>query len=817
MALALTLPLLAWGVATRDLLGGDDKTPWGSDTWGHLTHAVHLRDSWRAGIAYPSLFPQWYLGIQNLRYWGPLTYIVLAALMSAGLAPIQAGNVAVAGALLCGALGVLRFRRWWGWPLAGAAATLYVLLPDHLRVAFAEGNLPRTLCNALLPWLVFQTLRVLEPDSSARDGVLLALLFAAVMITHAMMAAIFGAGLLLLVICYGLLGGASLQRVSRAAGLLIVGGLLSCWWFLPSLSGGITALDSEALEETLVFMPLSVTLDPFRRWADREAFYIGLALVVVLPFAWRGSKQAATRSLLLVGLATSFLSATIVRSLYLSLPAHSLFWPQRFLSFGATVLLLGCIAALAERRMPRWLGVGALLVLAADVVPSLPLTALRPPPVAVATLSAQISGANGWRVATLDLSRLGSAPAFYLHMLTHREQVFGWAYHGATTARTVGALNWALEHDYLDFASSRLNLLGVDDVLLLDLPAFPRTLTSRLQKDGFQPEGQQVALSWWHRAGSPRAAAIQPQALGIGKGASNLAIVFPSLLVGDSTTLDAYSLDELKRFPTLVLSGFDWHDQEQAEALVRDYALAGGHVVIDLTGAPLDPFARVPKFLDVYGEPVWLTEPITAETNDQVIPLRSFSTEYRPWLGTAPQGLTEHTVSFRYLGERAVLTGWKHVTSSGKGAAPQDARVWFVGANLPFHALLTRDPAATVLLGDVLRLKPSSAPTMSSVPLKDYVASTQGYDFEVELTQPTLLLIPVGAQEGMRVLVDGTPTPLLALEQLVALSLPAGAHVVEMRVLPTSVHRIALVISFVGVLLLAEIWRRWPRSTRSIV
>lgn len=784
----------AIAVVGRDALR-PDLAPWGSDTWGHLTHALHLREAWAAGDPLPRLFAGWYLGIQNLRYWGPLTYLLLAGALALGCSPLQAANLFVVATMLLGALGVLRFRRWWGWPLASAAAVLFVVLPDHLRVAFAEGNLPRALCNALLPWLIYFTIRVLETPAARWPRLCLALTFALVVLTHAMMAAIFGVGLALIAVLAGVLGGASARSVGLTLGLLALGTLLAGWWFLPSLQGGITALDPTAAQESLVFVAPTLLLDPLRRWRDPEVLYLGLSLVLLLPLFWRLARQPTTRALLLSGVLTAVVVLEPLRPLYLALPGHTLFWPQRFLSVGVTALLLGGCAALAEGgRRRRWLLVGALTLLVVDTLPSLHLARLRPPPAELAALSSAIGAAPGWREATLDRSRLGSAPAFYISAQARREQIFGWAYQGAATARLISALNWALEHGWTAYALSRLDLLGVDDALV-DRRSMPPSTEQMLRAGGFALAEQRASLAWWHRDGAPRAWLLRPQALGIGRGAHNLAVLFPSLLVGSSPVLDDYSPAFLHRFPVLVLSGFQWRDRQRAEQLVRDYALQGGHVVVDLTGAPLDPLARSPYFLGVYGEPVWLSGRLQAQIDGQPRDLGALSSAYQPWLGIAPQGLDGVASTFDYLEQAPALVGWR--TVQGRDGQTT-ARVWFVGANLPFHALVARHPGALQVLAQALRLQPEALPTPQRLPLQRYLAHTAGYHLELELPRAGLVLLPVAMQDGLRIWLDGQPITPISLEELVVADLPAGRHVVELRIASTAIHRLGGLASLLG-------------------
>ncbi len=61
-----------------NILLSNGEVPWGSDTLGHVYRFDYLLDSFKKGVYYPSVYPEWYLGIQLLRYYPPLIYYALA-------------------------------------------------------------------------------------------------------------------------------------------------------------------------------------------------------------------------------------------------------------------------------------------------------------------------------------------------------------------------------------------------------------------------------------------------------------------------------------------------------------------------------------------------------------------------------------------------------------------------------------------------------------------------------------------------------------------------------------------------------------------
>jgi uncharacterized membrane protein len=389
-----------------------------------------------------------------------------------------------------------------------------------------------------------------------------------------------------------------------------------------------------------------------------------------------------------------------------------------------------------------------------------------------------------------------------------REQLFGWAYQGARAARNVAALNEAIQQGHLPYAMDRLALMGVDDVVILNDILRDASLSDPLAAAGFAPPyvGQELAL--YHRDGAPRAIRARWPALGIGRGAQNLAYLFPQIILGTRAQVDDYTPDELMAYDTIVLSGFQWKDLQKAQVIVRQTAEAGKRVVIDLTRSPDDPFAQEPHFLDVWGETILLGPgPLQVEGNGRVLTLQSFAGQYSPWKAHTPQGLQVEVLRYKYLGAQSVVLGYNQY---GAG------RVWFVGLNLPYHAALTRDPVAIELLSEVLQLPPGRPNRYSSVLLEDYAPSQAGYTFRYTLDADDQLLIPVAHHEGMRAQIDGKPVSLSSFENMPALEAPAGEHRVVLQLAPTPIYTLGKVVSMLGVLglivLSAPFVVRWIRA-----
>jgi uncharacterized membrane protein len=801
LAAGVFLIALAALVVFRVILfppAGASLNPWASDTMGHLLKVEYLSESIRQGILYPKVFPDWYMGMQFMRYYPPLPYFMLVGLQQITPSMVLAANWFIALCALAGGLSWLLFRRWIGLLPTVLGGILFLFLPDNLRVGLAEGNLPRVLATALLPVVIYLLLCSLEETGTIWHRLGLGLCFAVIVLSHAMMAAIYALCCGLIIAFIWVKNTGYVRQAVQTMGFMLLGILLSAWWLLPSLIGGITGLNASAMTEALAVFPLSNYLNPTLRIGNPEAVYVGLALLALsIASLWVFSEERGyTIALTFTGCFAILITTTGFNQLFNALPISNLLWPLRFLGIASFVLLLALMWSLRGwRNISPLVVLAVVAVVAIDSAGSLFLIGLRPPDPDVDQVTQRLAVTQGWREATLDLSRLGSEPSFSFSAAGNREQLFGWAYQGASTAPSVAALNDAIELGFPAYLIDRLNLYGTDDVVLLnDLPNADR-IASGLNETGFLKVYSGQRLEQFHREGQPRAVIADWGTLGIGKGAQNLAYLFPSLILGASPKVDDYDLEHLMRYETIVLSGFYWHDRQTAEQLIEQVSRNGVKVIVDLTGVKEDPLARIPRFLGVWGEAVILPpEPVQVFSPERDYWLESFGNYSRLWHSHMLQGLEQEFWSFDYLGERGSLVGYN---TYGPG------KVWFVGLNLPYHAVQSKDPLAIQLLSVLLRLEPETAKEYTQVPLYGYEAGPTGYRFAYQLDESQALFVPIAYHPGMVVKVDGEPLEKYSYERLLVFDAPGGRHSVEIGVQKTPIFSIGYFVS--GFALLALI------------
>lgn len=782
----------------------DQIFPWSSDAWGHLVKAVYLREQIGNGQFYPDLFPSWYNGQQLLRYFPPLSYYVLVGLNELTGNIYTAGNLYIFVMSLIGGLSFLLFAPRVGLTWAIAGAVLFIVFPDNIRVAFAEGNLPRLAATAFLPATLFFLLNLLENPRSKRNFAGVTIMVGLIVLSHAMMAGIFLLGLGLYAVIYWLIKGDRFEVVLTGGVALLAGLLISGWWLFPSLTGGISELDNQAASEAIASFSPAVALNHGLRGSDRETFYVGLSvvlLVFVAFFLWK-RLEPWEKALLVVTFVMTLIGTTFVIELWRAFPGHQLLWPLRFMSFAGFGLVLTSIivvrvvyraGANPQRRWMRLAAVAVVVLVFVDFQPSLRLlfTAEKPGP--VEHIAEELAVLDGWRVATADLSRLGSAPAMLFTTEGGREQVFGWAFQGSITGPTLARLNQSITDEYLEYAVSRLDRLGTDDVVIMPQPDISPHLGEALEKDGFVLVGNSGELQLYHRDGTPRAFNVDLKVLGIGPGANNASLVFPQVLVGSSANIDDYSDAFLRQFDVILLSRFETASRSAAEDRVKRLAEGGMRFIIDLTGAPTSPFSGQPKFLDVYGEPVLQLERATLTRDGERTQLLPFDTEGGEWRSVTPQGADEELVKFEYIAASGAA-----VSRNTYG----DGEVLFVGLNLFFHAALTRDHVAIDLLEEHLGLTSFEAPVDIAYQLANYEAAEDGWNFDTTVGEAGWVLFPFAHHDGTRVIVNGSQVESIGIERLTLAHMPSGESSVEIRSERTGIYMVGYISSAIGLLLI---------------
>ncbi len=253
------------GVLYSPVLFSSSPFPWGSDTWGHLFKTEFLINSIQNGNIFPHYLAGWYNGIDPFRYYAPMSYYVLSFITYFTGDVFKAANLFLFLIGFTGSAFWLVFHKRLGLGAALTLAVMWSVVPDNLRVAFSEGNLPRVMAAVFLPLLIYFVVEILDSPRSETTKVLgLVISLNLVIISHAMVGALFLTGLTIYSFFVLILGGTDIKRFAKTLFLFVISFMISGWWLLPSLSGGITSIGNDSSSLSVGYF-LLFTLNPFLR------------------------------------------------------------------------------------------------------------------------------------------------------------------------------------------------------------------------------------------------------------------------------------------------------------------------------------------------------------------------------------------------------------------------------------------------------------------------------------------------------------------------------------------------------------------------
>lgn len=230
----LALCLVAiWPFLSRPALPRD------SDAELHVFRVAELVHLVKGGEWYPRWATDFYYGYGYplFNFYGPLTYYIAAAFAVLPGLDVVAGTKAVfVLGMLLAAMGAYAFARdRWGASGGILAAAAYVYAPYLLLFdPYLRGNLAETFALGVGPWALWGLGR-LAAGGGRRYLVVTALSWAALLITHNVMALLFS-GLLLIVAVFEWLARRSRRALVEGVAALGLGLGLAAFYWLPVLA-----------------------------------------------------------------------------------------------------------------------------------------------------------------------------------------------------------------------------------------------------------------------------------------------------------------------------------------------------------------------------------------------------------------------------------------------------------------------------------------------------------------------------------------------------------------------------------------------------
>ena len=692
--------------------------PGGSDTYCHLYRADVILQNWRLGNWFPLYDPNWYNGVEIMRYWGPLPLFVLALTEWIG-GGMFAGYILYTGALfVIGALGFMAFGkrldRWW---LGVFVGVLWFFLPENMKVIFYDGNMPRALINALTPWLICYIYDLIK-KRNVTNMLKLSLLFAAITFCHIGSTIILVAVLLVYLLVYSKVN-KEWKTMGSVLFCVVSGMMLSGIWMMPSFHGsGAGGSNNQVMEG--FFQDAFVSLNPMPAWNGQTLFYFGLSLFALcLLGMFLGNKQ--TLPGFATGMIIFLLTTNSAYDILSKMPFSSYLWMMRFVS---TSLAFVMAAFLLWRGLKKKFVLLLCLILVLDCVPTVrylhsgsvnELTVEEKNDIrGEEMLMNQAKAVTNQRMTVFDLSGYGAFAPYYAAGVERKvPYMFGAGWEGARTAENIVMLNTAVETGCYDYVFDRCIEMGTDTLVFVisnlqneenDIEA----LIASGEAFGYTVVEQNAQNILMHKE-TPECFGVITEYpyLAIGNAADEIALLYPAFEEGKSDNLSNYEYEELAEYDIIYLSDFTYDDKQETEDLLSRLAGGGTRIYIDMNKIPVDKQTNLQEIFGVSVQGITYNHSFPViEYNGASYKTSGFPEIYKEWKANYLIGLEKVTGSGDINGKELAFCG-----TNGND------NIVFLGYNFVYYTELTKDTVARQLLSDVLGVEEGVAPERTLVEL----------------------------------------------------------------------------------------------------
>lgn len=405
----LLATLAAWPFLTRHSL------PTFTDAEMHVYRTYEILAAWRAGVPYlrwaPDLF--YAFGYPVFHYYAPLTYYLGAAYGALFGGPVAGVKFVLVASAYLGAAGMYLFvRDRWGGLAGVVSVAAFSLAPYVVYIdPQARGDAPETLAIALAPLMLWAFAR-LRRTASPGDLVLAAVLLAAMILAHNLLALVFF-GLLLAWLAWdvvfghmffrawvlndGANGTAVRRRVVAALAAAVVLGLgLAAFMWLPAIAER-NAIQFRNVALGTFFDYRRYFIDVGELFSPAQIFDLGatqmrfhysvglpqwvLAALGTLTVFWTRRRRPSVLFFAFAALGLAYLMLPASLNVWQAIPQMAYFqFPTRFLGPAAVVfgILAGAAISWADGLSWKWAQTAAAgAAVAACVLAAMPL--LYPP------------------------------------------------------------------------------------------------------------------------------------------------------------------------------------------------------------------------------------------------------------------------------------------------------------------------------------------------------------------------------------------------------------------------------------------------------
>lgn len=693
--------------------------PAGSDTYCHLYRADVILHQLENGNWFPLYDPYWYNGVEIMRYWGPIPLYVLAFTEWVG-GSVFSGYLGYIGLLfILGAVGWLAF----GWRLNRIHMGMFVgaiwfFLPENMKVIFYDGNMPRALINALLPFMicfVWDLLKQKKPWNVLK----LTLLFTIITLCHIGTTIMLVAVLLIYLLIYAKVN-KSFRSVGGVLACVATGMLLSGIWLAASLHGsGAGGSGSNQIMEGF-FQNAFLSLNPLPAWRGQTLFYFGLSLFLLcLLGCILGNKK--TLPGFGVGLIIFFLTTNSAYDILSKLPFSSYLWMMRFVSMALAFVMA---AFLLWKGLKNPVLLSLCLILLIDCIPTVRYLYTGVENTLSVEAKNEMRGdrllfnrakeITDQRMAVFDLSGYGAFVPYYAAGVERKvKYLFGAGWEGARTANNIVMVNTAIEEGKYEYVFDRCIELGTDTlVFVISQLHNEESDLEVLRKVGKQFGYEQVLIGeetvLFHKETPETFGVITDYPyLAIGGAADEIALLYPAFEEGISDNLSDYTYEELASYEMIYLSDFAYNSRKEAEAVLEKLADHGVKIYIDMNKVPVDPETNLQELFGVSVQSVTFRNGFPVmRYQDEDYKTAGFPEEYKEWKANYLIGLKK-TAGYGDINS-------KKLAFCGTADNPN---IVFLGYNFVYYTELSGDEAAEKLLNNILGIQTGVSPDRKIVPI----------------------------------------------------------------------------------------------------
>lgn len=714
---------LALAVITMYIVKQSGRYPQGSDTFCHLYRADLILKNIIRGNWFPLYDNTWYNGVEIMRYWGPIPLYLIASLEG-----ILHSGILDAYVLFLGVLILIGGCGWLLWGVTYNRIALSILigliwfyLPENMRVVIYEGNLPRGVINALLPYYFYFLWRVMVDN---RRKSLFPLMFVTTLITlcHLGITLMLIATATIFTLVYAKINH-SLKNSLCALGASISGVMLAGIWVVPALIGGAASSSSTNQVMKNFFENAAVSLNPFTRLhGDTLSFYFGFSVLLIcifgIIFGSRNVKPGFITAMIL------FLCTTkSMYTLFSELPFSQFLWMIRFIPIG---LAAAMASFLMWRHLRKWMLLLFCIMLIADCATSFQ-SIYFPKADRIQDVQASLDSKadsilltkakeiTHQRMALMDLSKYGSfAPYYTAGFGKIVKGTFGAGWEGASTASNIVKLNASVENGWYVYLFDRALELGNDTVLIPinnlkeESRDISKVIASAKLSGYYLIENDGNSLLFHKDTVKQFGIITKYENIAIGDSASGIAMIYPTFEEGSNNNINDYTFDELRSYHTIYLSGFIYDDKEMAEQLLLKLAKSGVHIYIDMNRIPVEKSKKHMEIFGVDTQNITFTNSLPdIKYHTKTYQSLDFSADNTVWNTVYLEGLDHIEDSCKLSDKNLPYIG----TSKNKN-------LHFIGFNLVYYLQTTRDLEIKKLVDKIFGKDGNSIPNRRVVPIK---------------------------------------------------------------------------------------------------